>query len=322
MKIKEITSPEDKTRYNEIAKKSGTIFNTLEWLDIFKNKIRLFGIYEGDKNLIGGFCLYKERQFGLRIYRNPFFTPSIGPFLNIKAENPVSIMNRWKKATKLMAKTLDNIPHSIISVSLNRNVIDTQPFIWRKFKVNPRYTYILNMERSLEESYQRMSGPRRRNIKKAVNSGLITKQNVNPQIIKSLVLNTLARQKKNIKEDYLNKILFEFTTPENSLSFTIFKKEKAIATVFCIYHKNTAYYILGGYNREAEHHGAVTLAMWEAIKHAKGSNLKYFDFEGSIVPQIEKYFRGFGGELTPYYRISKAKLPLEIVLKFFKREIF
>ena len=62
--------------------------------------------------------------------------------------------------------------------------------------------------------------------------------------------------------------------------------------------------------------------MWEAIKFAKKLGIKYFDFEGSMVPQIERYFRGFGGKLTPYYRINKAKLPLEILLKFYRRELF
>ncbi len=37
---------------------------------------------------------------------------------------------------------------------------------------------------------------------------------------------------------------------------------------------------------------------------------------------IEKYFRAFGGDLVPYYRINKAFLPLEILLKFIKRELF
>jgi len=50
--------------------------------------------------------------------------------------------------------------------------------------------------------------------------------------------------------------------------------------------------------------------------------IKYFDFEDSMIRQIERYFRGFGGKLTLYYRINKAKLPLEILLKFYRRELF
>jgi hypothetical protein len=50
--------------------------------------------------------------------------------------------------------------------------------------------------------------------------------------------------------------------------------------------------------------------------------LRAFDFEGSVVPAIERHFRGFGGTLTPYFRVNKAWLPIEMVLKFFKRRLF
>jgi hypothetical protein len=37
-----------------------------------------------------------------------------------------------------------------------------------------------------------------------------------------------------------------------------------------------------------------------------------FDFEGSMHEQIEKFYRGFGGELVPYYSIYKANLPTSL----------
>jgi hypothetical protein len=37
---------------------------------------------------------------------------------------------------------------------------------------------------------------------------------------------------------------------------------------------------------------------------------------------VEKFFRSFGPELVPYFTINKASLPLEILLKFKKRELF
>ena len=40
-----------------------------------------------------------------------------------------------------------------------------------------------------------------------------------------------------------------------------------------------------------KHHGAGALSMWGAIKCAKDLGIKYFDFEGSMVAQIERYFR-------------------------------
>ena len=52
-----------------------------------------------------------------------------------------------------------------------------------------------------------------------------------------------------------------------------------------------------------------------AILKAKEMGLQVFDFEGSIVPPIERYFRGFGGKLTPIFSVHKAWLPIEIGLK-------
>ena len=37
-------------------------------------------------------------------------------------------------------------------------------------------------------------------------------------------------------------------------------------------------------------------------------NSKLFDFEGSMHERIEKFYRGFGARLTPYFVISKNNL--------------
>jgi hypothetical protein len=60
----------------------------------------------------------------------------------------------------------------------------------------------------------------------------------------------------------------------------------------------------------------------EAIKAAKGLGLQTFDFEGSSIPAIERFFRGFGGRLAHHFTVSRAWLPLEMALKFSKRNLF
>lgn len=307
--------------YDKLAKEYGTIFNTYEWLKLFEN-IELYGIYDKGNNLIGGFHIYKQKKMGFSIYRNPPFTPHIGPFIKVDAQNPVNITNRYREVLSLVSEFLDNLNYSIIFFSLEKNIIDTLPFIWRKFKVVPGYTYILDLNKSLDELYKSMSVERRNDINKSINDKLIVEKINDYNIVKSLVLKTFLRQKKYINELILDKILFSFANTTNSFAFATFKDKKPIATVFCVYDKITTYYLLGGYDFENKHHGAGPLVIWESIKYSKKIGLKYFDFEGSMVPQIEKYFRGFGGKLTPYYRINKARLPLEILLKFLKRELF
>ncbi len=321
MKIEKLNTNDEK-QYNVLATSYGSIFNTIEWSNLFGNNVQRYGIYNKNGELIGGFILYKENKFGFPVYYNPPFTPAIGPFLKVDAQNPVSVMDTWKKTLILMVDFVENLPYLIISFLLNKNIIDLQPFIWEKFKVTPVYTYILDLTASTESLLKRMSNERRKNINKALKSGFCVKKIKDYEIIKTLVLKTFSRQEKGINEFYLKKILFEFANDNNSFAFATYENDNPSACSFCVHDMNTAYYILGGYDHENKHHGAGTLSMWESIKYAKELGLKYFDFEGSMVPQIERYFRGFGGQLTPYYRVNKASLPIEMVLKLFKRELF
>jgi len=317
----EIVNQENRNEYDEVALLYGTIFNTCKWLDIFDN-ILIYGIYDEGDNLIGGFHLYREKRFGITIYRNPPFTPFIGPFIKNEAKNTAKIANKNREILSLIAEYFDKIKHSVISFSMGRNIVDTLPFIWRKYKPIAGYTYIIDLNYSIEELYKNISPEKRNDINRANSDNAVVREILDFNIVKSLVLKTFSRQEKKINEKYLDKILFEFANENNSFAFATYIEGKPVSSVFCVFDRATAYYLLGGYDHESKHRGAGVIAMWEAIKHSKNIGLKSFDFEGSMVPQIERYFRSFGGILTPYFRITKAYLPLEIALKLFKRELF
>jgi len=95
-----------------------------------------------------------------------------------------------------------------------------------------------------------------------------------------------------------------------------------LAAACCIHDATTAYYILGGHDADKKQRGAAGIAVLSAIRYAKELGIKTFDFEGSMIPAIESFFRGFGGELTVKYAVHRANLPLEMLLKFVKREIY
>ncbi|MDR4506267.1 MAG: GNAT family N-acetyltransferase [Candidatus Scalindua sp.] len=312
----------DRELYAECAKEYGTVFNSLDWLLIFGDKVQIYGIYNKGGELTGGFHLYKEKKLGFSLYCDPPFTPTIGPFLKVESTNPVSIMDTWKKLLSSLSDFIESMPYLIISLSLDRRIVDTQPFIWKKFKVIPGYTYLVNLSLSVDEIWSKMSSERRKNINKGLKDGLVTTKLDNFEIIKSLVVKSFTRQRMIVSESYLDKILFKFSNNCNSFAFVTSKNGNPIGGTFCVYDNNRAYYLLGGYDSDKKHHGAGTLSMWESIKYARNLGLKYFDFEGSMIPQIEKYLRGFGGELSPFFRINKAIIPIEIILKFYKRQLF
>lgn len=67
-----------------------------------------------------------------------------------------------------------------------------------------------------------------------------------------------------------------------------------------------AYYLLSGTDPTLRDSGALYLLLWRAIQDQLG-NVSTFDLMGSILEPVERVFRTFGGDLTPHFKIFKAK---------------
>jgi hypothetical protein len=321
MKVRTI-DPENLLQYDVLARSYGGVFNTIDWLRLFGKSQHCVGIYEDGGELIGGFCFYEQKRLGLRILTNPPFTPHCGPFLKVKAQHPVAVLETWRETMQAIAGFLKNIPHRLSLLRFSLDVVDMLPFFWDGYHVTPFYTYRLDVSNSEEAIYANMASVRRRNIQRATKDGIEVAPITDLRIVQRLVEGTFARQKKPVDGESLRRILFQFSKPENSYALGAFKDRTAIACTFVVYDRQTAYYLLGGHGEEEKHHGAGALAMWASIKRARQLGLRTFDFEGSVIPAIERYFRGFGGQLTPYFGVTKAWLPLEIALKFKLRHLF
>lgn len=170
-----------------------------------------------------------------------------------------------------------------------------------------------------------MSPERRNDIGKVLRDGLEIREIKtieDKETALDLIAHTFKRQNKQVNLDIIKKVLFEFLKTQNGFGYITYKKKTPLATSIRIYDKKTAYYILGGYNSKEKHHGAGALSLWSCILKTKEKNLQTFDFEGSMIPNIERYFRGFGGKITPYFAIARASFVIECFLKIFKRSIF
>lgn len=320
MHIKKIDNED--INYPALAEKFGSIFNSSEWIKLYNNNLSVYGIFIDDNTLVGAFNLFNQKNKLINYVKNPPFSPHSSLFFT---ENNNLLYNKnsyQKQLIELVASFFEKMPYHILTISFPSNIIDLQPFIWKKYKVSIGYTYHIDLNQTIESIKNQFSTERSRNIKKALKDNLQVEQITDYKIIKKLISNTFSRKKTNIDFNLIDNILFQFANKLNSFAFCTYKEKIPIAATFCIFDKSTTYYLLGGYDIFNKHHGAGPLCMFEAIKYAKELGCQKFDFEGSMIPEVEKYFRGFGGEIIPYYSVNKANLLFEIILKFFKREKF
>lgn len=308
--------------YERLAREQGTIFHSPEWTDLFGAGLKRLGVFSKSGELLAGFHLFSVGLSKCQVLRNPPFTPLCGPFMNISAHNPVAILEARRDVITALATFLDRREHALVTLSLGRNIKDSLPFVWRRFKVVPRYTYVVDLSLPQEERKRNMSPSRRNDITKALRDGLTVRRADDLADVKELVRDGFVRNNLGRKDALLDAIFDRFAKPENCYGFVTYRNDIPLAAVFVIYDRLTAYYILSGYRTEGGHHGAGALALSEAIEYAAGLGLKFFDFEGSMIPAIEKYFRGFGGEITPFFTVNKAWFACELLLKIYKRESF
>lgn len=69
--------------------------------------------------------------------------------------------------------------------------------------------------------------------------------------------------------------------------------------------EGTAYLILNGTDTGSDLKGLNESLIFHAIMEAARAGRRQFDFEGSMLPSVESFYRSFGGTLTPYHRIWK-----------------
>lgn len=84
------------------------------------------------------------------------------------------------------------------------------------------------------------------------------------------------------------------------------------AAAFLIWNPDRAYYLMGGGDPELRNSGAGSLVMWEAISFASTVS-RQFDFEGSMIEPVERFFRAFGGEPVSFFSISKLSRQMKFL---------
>lgn len=309
--------------YDEFVAAHGGIFNSSSWKKhVHGDRLQYYGIFTKQGELCAVFHLYTQTTYGLAFVRNPPFIPHTGLVINNPTQNGAKHLSFNKDVMGTFTALLDRLNYSVLSIALPPTVVDTQPLFWKKYKVVPNYTYqhdLLQSETDLEEQF---SSTVRNNIRKATKDGVRVERCHEYEVVTQLVKATFSRRAKGFDEDNVKAILGKVATPQNSFAFVAHWEHKPVAVAFCLYDEDACYYLFGGYDHTAMHRGAGVLCMYNSMQQAKRLGLKIFDFEGSMVPEVERYFRTFGPRMVPYYTVNKGRMPFELALKFVKRERF
>ncbi len=299
-------------------------FLNINWLKSYDHdKLTPIGIFNNNNELIGSFFLYnyKRLKFFKQLSAPPFMPTCELTYKNLATNNA----NKQKFDKEVLIAIADYLGtrREIMIVDFPSSVKNITPFIHKNFKVSTRITYQLDLLQSEEELFSNMSSERRKNIKKAIKDGVTFEKVKNTNSIAvDLIKSTYDRNNKTVDYTIIENILKNMTEDSSYMHIAFDHNKHPVAANFCVFDDNKTTYKFGGYSSEFKHEGAGALLMWESIKLAKSKGIEHFDFDGSMLPAIETFFRGFGGEIVNYHTIAKAPILLEYILKTRQRGLF
>jgi lipid II:glycine glycyltransferase (peptidoglycan interpeptide bridge formation enzyme) len=139
----------------------------------------------------------------------------------------------------------------------------------------------------------------------------------NPDIDSFLYLNDMTFARQGLKTPYSDALVKQLDKScRNRSCRKIFiasdSQNRMHAGVYLVWDHHSAYYLMSGANPELRNSGAASLCLWEAIRFA--SNVcSRFDFEGSMIEPVERFFRGFGARQVPYSQITKMSRRMQMI---------
>lgn len=248
-----------------------------------------------------------RKRYGFVRLGQPDLTQTLGPWLHEIGGKHSTKLTQHKDWLQALIAQLPPFSHFV--QNWHWSVSNWLPFYWAGFNQTTRYTYILH---ELGDELALWKGLReniRGDIKKASNRfNLRVRDDL--LIDDFLILNrmTFARQGMNLPyaEGFVHKLDHACVVKKARKIFIAEDDQgRRHAGVYIVWDRNSTYYLMGGGDPELRNSGATSLCMWEAIKYAAKITQR-FDFEGSMIEPVEKFFRAFGAQQTPYFTISKT----------------
>lgn len=287
------------------------LFLTASWLDIIANASQWDVVLIGQINDVQAFMPYfHKRKMGFNIITMPALTPYMGPWMHYPEGQKQATRLSFEK--KMMDGLIAQLPSTDRFIQyFHPAITNWLPFRWHGFDQTTRYTYILPDLSDLQGIYDGIQGNIRREIKKA--EAQLTVASVDEvDTLFALIASDFQhkREKLPITKAYFTKV-FETLNGVGQCQVLSAQDDegKTVASILIVWDAQSAYYLAGAVEPTAKTTGVMSLLLWEAIRHSS-TVTKAFNFEGSVSEPIERFFRAFGGEQTPYFEISKVNSKL------------
>ena len=250
------------------------------------------------------FVYFIKRKFGLKYIVMPPLTQFLGDYSFIDRE-----LGQYKPISNYY---IDRLPRTAFTaLCMSHTFKYWTPYKWRGFDETTRYSLIIKNLSDLKAVYHNFEDSKRRNIRKAASKFTVATG------LPAADFYDFFEKNCGSKVEY-SRTMFEKLHQEcvKNNSGTIFfatdENSAVCGVLFAVWDNAAVYALTYSFENNARKSGVGDLLMYEAMKLAAEKNLA-FDFEGSMIENVEQSYRRFGSEPIVYHKISRAGFIFRII---------
>jgi len=298
---------EAKELYHEFCKNESElpIFALPKWLDLVcPEKDWQVVVHKKGNKILAALPFIVKKKWGVRLISTPRLTQFAGIFFS---NYTGKYANKLKREKKSITYLMDALPkHHAFFQCFHFSFKNWIPLYWLGFEQTTKYTYVISDLSSTEKIWKDTTENLRSTVRKAEKQ-LTLRTDLSVEEFYRVMQLTYRRQNLEFPHslEYIKNIIE--TSIEGGfgrMQFILDEENKTHAVLFLVWNEYACHYLFGGTDPDLKNSGAGALNVWEAIKFS-GTVSKRFDFEGSMVENIERFFRSFGAVQEPYFRIRK-----------------
>ncbi|WP_129286759.1 GNAT family N-acetyltransferase [Streptomyces sp. GZWMJZ-114] len=288
-----------------LTRTNNCLFEEAWWLDTTAPAQWGEAVTRAGDEVTGRWCYVQEELAGLSVVCMPHLTQTAGPWVRSGQRRPARELS---EQIQIVTELLDLLPpHDLFVQNLHHSQWNLLPLHWKGFRSAARLTYVLNSLDDPDLLWANMLGTVRTRIRKAERHFTV-RHDGGAEDFLPLHRSTFGRQGMNVPwplATVRNVCTAATKRGQGRVLLAVAPSGRAHAGIVVVWDERTMYYLLSGSDEYARQHGAVALLIWEAIQLAAEVSSS-FDFEGSMLPGVERMFRGFGARQVPYLQVWRS----------------
>lgn len=287
------------------------------WLDALCGAAHWYPLLYCDKagEVVAAMPLTFARKWGLRIIQKPPLTPWLGPWIAYPPHAATG-QARFSLEQKVYDAFMAQMPRtSYAKHTFHPCMTNWLPFCWQGYRQQTRYTFQLDLEQGEEALFAGFKRELRSRIRQGSTRIAVRADAVPPSEVHRALRDTLARQESTlgISAPGLAHLYEALLQRQQGMLLSAHDRHDGSAKGYLLlcWDAGAAYaLVLCSAAGQADDSSSMPYLIWEGIRCAAAKGIPVFDFEGSMIPGVARFFSTFGAEPVPYFQLERYGHPL------------